>query len=185
MKLTVGRKSVIARNINSILWGFASFLIIRGFVRYIKYLMVKYNTGAFKIIDDYDSTAGEVFVIILGYMIIFLFSAILVTKVFDLFVGIHYFKKTKTEISRNIITQFTYRFPYSKDFKTILISDILEVGIKQSSVERAFRCGNIYIKGYSNSNYSKTNFKIYIKGLDSVTQVRENILNEFQNCLQK
>jgi hypothetical protein len=184
MKLTVGRKSVIARNINSVLWSIVSFLVVYGFVTFVKYLLKKYEVGIWKLFCDSDLGLGEFLGVVFGVVAAVIFLYILIAQIFDLLIGVYYFKKTETIISDSEIVQSIYGFPYSKNFKTIIISDILKVQVNQSSIERIFGCGDIYIKGYSNANYSKEKFKLWICGLDSVNTIKDNIITEFQNGLQ-
>jgi hypothetical protein len=181
MKLTVGKKAVIARSISSILWASLPASIIYTYILYIRLLIEKYDVDLSYIFEGFDINGLEFLAVIIGTITTVIFVVILLSHIYNLVIGIHYFKKSETIISSSKIVQSTYGFPYSKDLETILISDILKVEINQSSIERMLGCGDIYIKGYSNSNFSKTKFKLYIEGLDSVLAVRDSIMNEFKN----
>lgn len=158
MKIKVGKKSVIARNINRILWiiNFISLDII-----YFKYL--GYNDS------DEIILLFAIFILIL-----------LIVNVIDLVIGVHYYKKTTTTITGGEIIQTTYRFPYSKNIQSIIASDITGIKVEQSSINRILGCGDIIIKGYSNSNYSKTKFSITIYGVDNVLNIKDEIIEKFK-----
>jgi len=168
MKLTVGRKSVIARNINNVFWSIISLCIGGAFLLYVTHLNNTHDSTFIGLFDDYKLENEEIPLVVFGTTISVIFLFVFLVQICEAFIGVHYFKKTETNIDTNKIIQSTYGFPYSKDLKSITVDDISKVNINQSTIQRIFGCGDIAIKGYSNSNYSKTDFKVYIEGIDDV-----------------
>jgi len=175
MKLEVGKNSVIASIITRITWLIASTLTIYLFCLYINRLMNKYNETLREFFDGYSANGSEFALIVLGGIVALLFALSFVYQTWYLLIGVHYYSKTTTEIRDNVINQTSYTFPYGKDLGNIIIDDISKITLTQSSIQRLLGCGNIIIKGYSNSNYSKTSFIINIEGIDSVLAVKESI----------
>ena len=185
MKLTVGNKSVIVSAINSALWSIISFAIIYAYYVFYCHIVEKYSRTMSDVwASNYMATIGDQFAFIGGLIIAIICLAVLIYNVLYVLIGVHYYKKTKTNITSQEIIYTTYGFPFNNSVKSIIVDDISSIEVNQSSIQRLLGCGNIYIKGYSNSNYSKTDFSINIDGLDSVMIVKNDIDKVFQHNLK-
>jgi uncharacterized membrane protein YdbT with pleckstrin-like domain len=180
MKITVGKKSIIARNIKSVLCIIASSLVIYLYSMFYTHVVEKYNRTMLDVFSsNYSASVGDQVVFIFGLTISLFLLVVLIVNIIYLTIDIHYFKKSETNIDYNRIIKVTYGFPFNNAIKEIIVADISSITVNQSSVQRMFGCGSIHIDGYSNSNYSKTDFSVNIYGVDSVLDVKNKLIKQF------
>lgn len=85
MKIKVKNKSVIARNLNSIIWAIISCLVIYVYSKYYLHVVEKYNRTLFDVfLSDYTASAGDQVIFITGFAISFIFLFVLIVNMLDI-----------------------------------------------------------------------------------------------------
>lgn len=173
--ISTGKKAMRITIINNVFYMVIAVIVSLLYSSWLEHLMSKYNISLSEVFEMYDLNSGESFVIIVATIAIVVFLIIFIVSFCYIAIGYAYTKKRLVVFDEDVIHVTSYGFPYTRDNNQYAFSRITEIKLNQSSLERIYGCGTIFIEGHAKANGSKDKFSIWIHNIDNAELLCEEI----------